>query len=88
MHTIYGPGNPISLGASIEPAAIELCHNKINRLWNQISIFNNKTFFFFFSKQYSATKILEPVDKMSPICNEIKGQCWHGSHVNREGGGI
>ena len=22
MHTIYGPGNPISLGASIEPAAI------------------------------------------------------------------
>ena len=28
-HTIYGTGNPISLGASIELAAIELCHNKI-----------------------------------------------------------
>ena len=24
--------NPISLSASIEPAAIELCHNKINKL--------------------------------------------------------
>jgi len=27
-HTICGPGNPISLSASIELVAIELCHKK------------------------------------------------------------
>ena len=37
-HTIYGPGNPISLSARIEPAAIGLCH-KIKKLWNKINIF-------------------------------------------------
>ena len=49
MHTIYGPGNPISLGASIEPAAIFTL-----RVFGLTALFSVQAFweFFFFWLQW------------------------------------
>ena len=47
MHTIYGPGNPISLGASIEPAAIFTL-----RVFGLTAPFSVQAFWEFFSLQW------------------------------------